>query len=171
MNRWFFVLMMFGCLLIGCNKSTDEELGIFKGSTKELLAQEVGAFKLNRAESLPKGDKTLTEMGAIDGAQSKYSSGKKELIFLVLNYDSPGSAKAGFNKWKQKMAAMNLKTQEEGQKVKGGANVGERIVSQGDSDFTAAKVVAWTNGTVLFMVSSRNKDFDSPLEFEKQFHY
>jgi len=84
MNRLVFMLVICVLFFIGCNKTSDGQLGIFKGSIKDLLAQDVGEFKLNRSQPLPKDDKTLTDMGATDGALAKYSLGSKEVVVFSL---------------------------------------------------------------------------------------
>jgi len=67
------------------------------------------------------------------------------------------------------MNLMNLKTQEEGQKKKGNTVVGDRIMARGDGQLSAAESLAWTNGSVLFTVSSRGLIMTAPSNLRRNF--
>ena len=171
MNFTIFSIVL-GLSLFSCGPASDGSLGTFKGSMTDLAPKTVGTYQLGRGQELPKDDKSLSEFQAIGGTMDKYVSGNNELIFSAYNFESPEKAKTGFDKWKEKISTMHLKTQEEGPKKKGANVVGDRILAKGDSDFSASEVVVWTNGSVLFAVSASKKDnANDPLEFEKKFTY
>ena len=155
-------------LLVAC---TGTSLNPYKGSLNDLLPKQVGQYKLvnTSVPPTPEGGHLRVTFKFSDVLVADYqrSDTNEHIGLLVLNYPSADNAVYGWRRQQEYLTAEGgprMTTREEPTTKKGSA--GKLLVWDGHGFGTPG--VAWTNGSVLFLVQD---DLSTALAFESIFPY
>lgn len=169
------ICILLATLAAAC--SSERALGTHDGRFHEgFFPRDIGGLRKDGIDvyEVPRNMEKFRPISYRATRYQKFGHRGDDLKIAATNFTSPeAAANALSSMHKQISEAPHASLSQLEPKLKAGANVGQRFVATWDGG--TEQIIMWTNGSVLFQLSSARNDKDTMLErklaFEKSFLY